>query len=437
MRSKLLPLLLLVFLFLGVDCKDEPPVKPPVVPPPTVELAVADTGVTEMWLTLKFTDANAPRGFAVLRNNVQVLSGLLAGSDTLLIDTTAQPKQTYTYKAFRLDGAIRKDSSTAIQATTLDTTSHNFTFEIDTLGDGASSILYDVAIINDTLVYAVGEIYLKDSTGQIDPILYNMVKWNGKKWSIERVKVNFRNNLITPAIEGIFAFSPTDIWLIGSLPIHGDGKNWEMFDLRSMAGLENISLSKAWGVNSSSMYFVGRGGSIVRHTTDTWQKVESGTSLPINDIWGSYNKQTGAYEVLCVASNQANNGGKKLLRIEGTNVTVLPDSGLSWALSTMWFAPNKIHIVAGDGIYISKNLPVLWQRNISFPPYYKTSVRGNDVNDIVVVGVNGLFSHFNGITWQHQFVLPNGGLGRCAIRGNMISAVGETNNRTIILLGKR
>ncbi|MBI3006249.1 MAG: hypothetical protein HYY49_12660, partial [Ignavibacteriales bacterium] len=41
-----------------------------------------------------------------------------------------------------------------------DTTSHNFTWTIDTVGDGNSSVLYDVAIINDTLAYAVGEIYL-------------------------------------------------------------------------------------------------------------------------------------------------------------------------------------------------------------------------------------------------------------------------------------
>jgi len=36
-----------------------------------------------------------------------------------------------------------------------DTTNHEFTWQTFTLGDGGSSVLYDVAIINDTLAYAV------------------------------------------------------------------------------------------------------------------------------------------------------------------------------------------------------------------------------------------------------------------------------------------
>ncbi len=48
-----------------------------------------------------------------------------------------------------------------------DTTSHNYAWQTFILGDGNSSVLYDAAIIYDTLIYAVGEIYLKDSTGQL------------------------------------------------------------------------------------------------------------------------------------------------------------------------------------------------------------------------------------------------------------------------------
>lgn len=69
----------------------------------------------------------------------------------------------------------------------VDTTSHNFTWQITVLGNGlSSSMLNDVAIINDTLVYAVGEIYLKDSTGQEDINPYNLVRGNGSAWTIVR-----------------------------------------------------------------------------------------------------------------------------------------------------------------------------------------------------------------------------------------------------------
>jgi hypothetical protein len=55
-----------------------------------------------------------------------------------------------------------------------DTTSHNFTWTLQKLGGASGSVLYDVAIVNDTLAYAVGEMYLNDSVGQNDPQPYNL-----------------------------------------------------------------------------------------------------------------------------------------------------------------------------------------------------------------------------------------------------------------------
>jgi hypothetical protein len=71
----------------------------------------------------------------------------------------------------------------------IDTTSHIFTWELDSLGDATvgGSILHDVAIVSDTLALAVGEIYTRDSTGKPDPVAYNLAKWDGKKWILMRI----------------------------------------------------------------------------------------------------------------------------------------------------------------------------------------------------------------------------------------------------------
>ena len=137
----------------------------------------------------------------------------------------------------------------------LDTSSHLINWLVEDIGE-YGSILRDVAIINDTLVYAVGEIHRNDT-------LYNLAKWDGIEWELKKASVEFRGNLVTPVLEGIFTFSETEIWLIGSLPIFGDGTNWTMYDLRTTVD-PNISVSKAWGSNNSSIYFVGRGGANVR-----------------------------------------------------------------------------------------------------------------------------------------------------------------------------
>ena len=57
-----------------------------------------------------------------------------------------------------------------------DTTSHNFLWTLDTLGDGNSSTLYDVAIINDTLAYAVGEISVRNSIGGYRTPAFNFAR---------------------------------------------------------------------------------------------------------------------------------------------------------------------------------------------------------------------------------------------------------------------
>src|SRR3990172_9257403 len=104
-----------------------------------------------------------------------------------------------------------------------DTTSHNFMWTIDTLGDGASSVLNDVAIVNDTLIYAVGEIYLKDSTGQIDPLRYNLAIWNGTKWTLQRLPYNYQGQQFVHPIQAVFDKGADDIWFGGNGVIHWNG----------------------------------------------------------------------------------------------------------------------------------------------------------------------------------------------------------------------
>jgi hypothetical protein len=321
-----------------------------------------------------------------------------------------------------------------------ETTSHSFIWRLDTLGAGNGSVLNDVAIMNDTLAYAVGEIYLKDSTGQFDPLPYNLVRWDGQRWKLERVTVNFRGNFITPPLEGVFAFSPTPIWLVGSLPIYGDGMNWTMYDLRTTLD-PNVSLSKAWGSSPSSMYFVGRGGTMVRFSAGTWQKLESRTTIDIQDIWGGVNCR-GETEILAVASQGIQvPPGKKLLRIQGTTVTAVADTGLPLPLQSVWFAPLQQYFIGGDGLYRTNSIGSSWQRAVQLN-HYVFSVRGLAANDIVVAGGFGGVSHFNGATWEQymgsEVPQMNGNYYAAAIHPRLIAAVGGiVGGKAIALIGKR
>ena len=57
--------------------------------------------------------------------------------------------------------------SNELTVTTMDTTSHNFTWQSWTFGDIGSSVLYDVAIINENNIWAVGEINIADTSKMV------------------------------------------------------------------------------------------------------------------------------------------------------------------------------------------------------------------------------------------------------------------------------
>ncbi len=276
----------------------------------------------------------------------------------------------------------------------LDTTSHSFTWEITTLGDRSSSVLYDVAVINDTLAYAVGEIYV---AGEAQ--IYNMAKWDGTAWILNRVSVEFRGDTIIPPLEGISAFSARKIWLVGSLPIFGDGNNWQMFDLRTTVD-PNLSLSRAWGQSSDEMYFVGSNGSIAHFNGTTWTKIESGATADLHDIWGSPDGS----EVWC-SGYSSNYDRANLLRVrngiattlwERTGITASPPFG--YYVNSLWGMADLY--IAADHVYRARqwNLDQL-DTMIPLPTFYYR-LRGSAANNQFLVGDYSEIWHYNGANWK-------------------------------------
>ena len=254
--------------------------------------------------------------------------------------------------------------------------------------------------------------------------------------------MNFKGNQITTPIEGVFAFSSTDIWLVATDLIHGDGENWVDYDIRNIIGDNGLTVSKGWGTSSNSMYFVGRSGSIVQLNNGSWQKLESGTDMNIYDIWGAKNPNTGNEEILAVASYPDTSAQRKILQINGTSASEISSSGINWDLESVWFKPQSQYYVAGSGIY-QKNLlsdPVWRNKPLDITTYYTNCIRGNDANDVVAVGSYGEVIHYNGVRWKSfrdETGLANGEYLSVAVKGNEIVAVGYDGQRAVIVVGKR
>jgi hypothetical protein len=324
-----------------------------------------------------------------------------------------------------------------------DTTSHNFTWSVEHLGDGNSSVLYDVAIINGALAYAVGEVYLRDSLGNWDPNAFNLAKWNGNSWDLLRVQFfTFCGQPYTGSYptEAILAFSETDIWIAmdGSQVVRWNGQS------QTTPMCIPVSVNKLWGENPSTIYAGGYGGGIACYNGATWQKLESQTTLSIQDIWGGANPKTGQTEVLAVASDPYTSYDRKILTIAGTTVSALSDNGINRALSGIWFAPAYGYFVSGGGIWGKSSLgDVQWLNALQgtgLTVQYLDAVRGNGVNDIFATGANGDLLHFNGSTWRNfrdQTSLSSGEYYSVAVKGNLVIAVGEDLSRGVVAVGRR
>ncbi len=323
-----------------------------------------------------------------------------------------------------------------------DTTSHNFTFQTWSFGEHSSSILYDVAIIDENNIWAVGEIYLNDSLGQSDPNTYNAVHWDGDHWVFKRIKTNACGGVDYPPIKAIFAFSSGDILFAhidGSIS-HFDGS--EYTNDCSLITQLNGSANKIWGQSRDDFYVVSENGFLAHYQSGSWTSIESGTDLDIYDIWGDYNSINGVHEILAVAAKEFVTYEKKIFKITGNLVQNISTDSIPYSIHGVWFKSGKKYFISGDGLYSKNNVNsnIEWEwLNPYVTNYYQYAIRGQDTNDLFACGAFGEMIHYNGRTWK-SFIQETGISGtfnNIDFKKHHVVAVGYANPKAIITMGKR
>jgi hypothetical protein len=325
-----------------------------------------------------------------------------------------------------------------------DTTSDNFTWTSYTLGDGNGSILYDVSLVNDTLGYAVGEIYLKDSTGQINPTPFNLATWDGLRWQLLRMMFPLcdkdGNQLGSGpySANGVFASTAAQMW--SSCDVSLIEQVSGVFEETCMPlAYGQRNLGRMWG-NGNDLYLVGTNGFIAHYNGNTsaggfWSQVTSGTTAPINDILGTHDPTSGVDTIYCVATDPFQSAGQKILRITNGSTVDTIGWGPGRDLFTVWTCPGAPLYVGGGGLW--KNVNGAWQQIDLGSNSAVLCIRGNASNDVFVVGTFGLLAHFNGNTWHTYTGITSATLSRVSVKGNTVAAVGEQNGLPFILIGKR
>jgi hypothetical protein len=416
------------------QCKDMG-TEPPLIPE-RVKLTLIDASVQEVFIHVAISNPMPGETLVLQRNGATVMT-FAAVADANVADTSLMQNTTYAYRAILTAPNAVSGSSNMISATTLTPSSHNFTWQSFLLGHGNGSALYDVAIINDTLAYAVGEMYLRDTTGRIDPVAYNMAKWNGNAWQIKRIQfytICGQTSRTPYPARPVMALSATDVWFA----MDGDQvATWNgTTQTATMCLPWSFSIRRLAGASSNSIYAVGDGGNIAYYDGNSWQRVQGGTTTQITDAWGATNPVSGDYEVYCaVSSFFSPQADRRILRISG-HTTV---DSIRWDpqrnLDGIWTHNGFPLYTAGDGVF--QNGSGRWQEVDIGASIYTNAIRGTGLNHIVAVGDFGVIAAFDGLSWQRFFENANASYYSVATKNNLTIAVGELNGRGFVTIGRR
>lgn len=438
-------LLLFLLILLAV-----PACKQPTAPDPKPEFSftIEDASCTEAWLNVKTANFGSGFSFALNRNDSTIWRFAALPPDTIIVDEGLLPNKEYTYELLAISSKIAPVSTGKKKVTTMDTTSHNFTWQTWEFG-AYSSVLYDVAIIDENDIWAVGQLNIWDPD-QNEIVKYNAVHWDGVEWELKRIlfptvcgstdRTAFPSRSIIYLQNGI-------IWAGSSgdkIAVMKDNIQVNQFCLPTSL---QMGINKMWGTSDKDIYAVGNSGNIAHYDGVSWKKIESGTTVDFTDIKGKLNHRTGKIEIFLVGQTQPNtiyNRGQ-LYKLEGKQLTVVNTEGFSLLYYDFDFEPERLYMVAGSGVWRSKYLTREWNRESIIDDDFYQEIIIRDLNEIIVLGNFGNISYYNGVKWIRKVIIDPSWTDyldyySADYKNNLLVAVGintQTNIQAYIKMGRK
>lgn len=310
-----------------------------------------------------------------------------------------------------------------------DSTSHNFIWEIDTVGYWQSRARGVWATDIDN-IWVVGLFYSTPDFNKGS----NIAHWDGEKWI-------FYENIWENYLYSCFGFDSSDVWAVGMGEIlkaricHWDGTNWAVNKYSNISELYGI-----WGASTNSIYAVGLNGTIIHYDGSGWRRMNSGTSLALIDIWGT--SDTDIY----ACGGDESQGLGILLHYDGTSWkkiyerTYQPGIPSGFTSSIWGYSEEDYYLNSGARQFFGYD--TTW--TFILPPTdntYIESIRGESKYNFFIIGHFGLAIHWNGKSWyryEEFFRKPAGDLLRdvwCGEKEAVIVGTSE-DNRGIVYRGK-
>jgi hypothetical protein len=312
-----------------------------------------------------------------------------------------------------------------------DTTSHNFSWQFDTLGS-YPSYFNDVWGVTKNSVYAVG--FINAPTGQLANYIAH---FDGITWrTITDTALLY--GLGAGGLSGIHGLSNSNITVVGTCD-QGYGYSgfigrWDGAKWTNVTPTGTRPLKTVWMRGSNDIFAGGVSGYVLHYNGIKWDSLSSGTML---DIWRIFGLPTG--EVYGVASDywQSPQGGV-ILQIDSSQITT--EKVISGRrIFAIWGDSRTNLYVVGEGIY-HKGSQDDWQDlGLQRPATTLFGIGAMKGSDILIGGYLQTVLHWNGASWRFYDSLYNqsGTTTIYQIRpiGNTFFVVGTANSLALTMIG--
>ncbi len=314
-------------------------------------------------------------------------------------------------------------------------TSHDFTWEIDTLynPEALQVNMRDIWGTDENNVWVVGH---------SDVHKYQAWHWDGSRW--ENVPLIFPGH--PHSLDAIYGFSESDIWIVGtefqnypnifhrSFIIHYDGSTWTHFD-----ELDAPMALSVWGSDPNNVFVGCDSGVVLHYDGINWQEQSTGTTAQMVSFAGVNTQHPYAIGI----------GLDDLNPYDSTFYYFFESNGNSWEIKDqfilypfsppnkfgekLWVSPDgSIYSAGKDGVYEWVDNMWIKIRKGSFLTIY-----GTDKNNFLAGGLRNELIHFNGENWYlfEEFSRSSEWFFDIWMKNKHTFVIGRALNRTYIYRG--
>ncbi len=390
----------------------------------SIQLTFVDAASIEAWVEINLENVPLPAKLSFNKNNNYAFEVNITSNDTIICLDSMSPNNNYSVQA-----ATNEQKSNLLQFTTLDTTSHDITWSSYMFGGGASSWLNDIAILDDGQIIAVGTI---SKEGEFQR--YNCVRIENNIPQFERIFYYYNGSPMYAELHSISSPGNNDYWVAADLPIAWYNNKYNQWTYNSQIFHSWIYTMWAW--SNEDVYIGGTEGNLAHYDGIKWEKINSRTSYQIGEMCGYKGYKSKQKEVLFITLDYINYDKSKLAKLVEKNVTHIEEIPMNGQFGDVW--TNKGYPIFISAYKLYSNKYGGWKEIELNSPCQQKKLKGNNLNDLFTIGVQGSIGHYNGKTWKvyggdNADIIYYG----IAVKGNTIAVCGEIGSYAFIKIGKR